>query len=74
MTKKPKIIAIEDPNRLTIKAENLLKLVIIIGNSSFNKQNCNKKPIITLKINNIIKGNLKFNEPSWDLLKSVILL
>ena len=61
---KPDIIANKDPDKLTIKGENLLILVITMGNSSFNILNCNKKPIIILNINNIIKGVLKFHIPS----------
>jgi hypothetical protein len=71
---KPNIIAKEAPNKLTINGENLLRLVITIGNSSFRIVFCKTKPIITLKNNKSIRGHLKFQSPSWDLLKFVMLL
>ena len=45
---KPNSIAIEDPSKLTISGENLLKFVITIGNSSPRIKDCNKNPIIIL--------------------------
>lgn len=49
---------------LTIKGENLLKLVITIGVSSLRIENCNKNPISTLHINKINRGHLRFQSPS----------
>jgi len=37
-------------------------------------ENCNKNPIKILNISKIINGILKFKGPSWDFLKSLILL
>ena len=61
---KPNIIASNAPNKLTISGENLLILVITIGNSSFKIVLCKTNPIIILKNSNNIKGHLKFQSPS----------
>ena len=68
------MIAKPEPPKLTIKGENLLIFVIIIGNSSFRMQDCRKKPIIILNINKRIRGILKFQLPSCDLTKRLMLL
>lgn len=73
MIKKPPIMAIKEPVRLTIKGENLQILVMMIGNSSFKMLFCKTNPITILKISNSIKGHLRFQSPSCDLEKLNIL-
>ena len=69
--KNPKAIDNEEPSRLTIKGENLLILVTMIGNSSFNIEDCNINPINILHTNSMIKGHLRFQLPSCEDLKSL---
>lgn len=56
----------EEPSRLTIRAEDLPILVMIIGNSSFKIVNWKVNPTTILQNTKKVKGHLIFQFPSWE--------
>ena len=65
------LICIDVVNGRTIAHPTVVTLTVQCGRIMDLKEEFQQVAVCRL---GIIKGNLKFNEPSWDLLKSVILL